>query len=227
MGGTMGAYRTILADPPWKYGDKLRQSSTRRSSEDQYDVMTVAEICALGDTGVCRETMDIAGHLLEDEAFLWLWVTNCFLLDGSGAKVCKAWGFEPKQLVTWVKTKKAGWTGVADSITEGEPWKEIAIAELDRAMVSDEAMNEQGLQMGMGRITRGVTEHVIVATRGKYSRHVMAKNRRNVIFAPRREHSRKPDEQYELIESICPGQYLELFAREQRDGWASFGNELS
>lgn len=228
----MTAYRTILADPPWKYGDKLRQSSVRRSAEDQYDVMSVDEICTLGDHSVSGKSNDVAGHAIEDEAFLWLWVTNPFLLDGSGARVCKAWGFEPKQLVTWVKTKEKWVVMSAVSVDDEIRVNPARVdAELNRGEEVTpkefaETLTGEALQMGMGRITRGVTEHMIVATRGKYTQHVRAKNRRNVLFSPRTKHSRKPVHQYDLIEAICPGPYLELFAREPRDGWTSWGNEL-
>jgi N6-adenosine-specific RNA methylase IME4 len=47
----------------------------------------------------------------------------------------------------------------------------------------------------------------------------------NIIKTMKREHSRKPDEQYELIESCSPGDYLELFARGSREGWATWGNQ--
>jgi N6-adenosine-specific RNA methylase IME4 len=48
----------------------------------------------------------------------------------------------------------------------------------------------------------------------------------NVIKSIKKEHSRKPDEQYQLIEECSPGPYLELFARQAIDGWASWGNQL-
>jgi N6-adenosine-specific RNA methylase IME4 len=47
-----------------------------------------------------------------------------------------------------------------------------------------------------------------------------------LIEAPRREHSRKPDEAYEHIERMTVGPYIELFARCQRPGWVSWGNEV-
>lgn len=55
----------------------------------------------------------------------------------------------------------------------------------------------------------------------------LAPGRRQVNFLAtrKREHSRKPDEIYDLIESCSPGPYLELFARFQRDGWDQWGNE--
>jgi N6-adenosine-specific RNA methylase IME4 len=48
---------------------------------------------------------------------------------------------------------------------------------------------------------------------------------RSLIKAPRREHSRKPDEQYGRIEKLVDGPYLELFARQAWPGWSSWGNE--
>lgn len=77
---------------------------------------------------------------------------------------------------------------------------------------------------GMGRYYRGAFEPVIFAVRGK-ARPPKAIHR-NVILAPRREHSRKPDELYTMIEDTSPGPYLELFARHRREGWESWGDEL-
>jgi hypothetical protein len=48
----------------------------------------------------------------------------------------------------------------------------------------------------------------------------------NVIESQKREHSRKPDEIYDLIEACSPGPYLELFARSPRRGWTQWGNEV-
>jgi N6-adenosine-specific RNA methylase IME4 len=48
---------------------------------------------------------------------------------------------------------------------------------------------------------------------------------RQLITAPRREHSRKPDETYSRIEALVDGPYLELFARNRRPGWTAWGNE--
>jgi N6-adenosine-specific RNA methylase IME4 len=49
---------------------------------------------------------------------------------------------------------------------------------------------------------------------------------REVIVAPIREHSRKPDEQYERIEAFCEGPRLEIFARQRVNGWRSWGAEV-
>jgi N6-adenosine-specific RNA methylase IME4 len=79
---------------------------------------------------------------------------------------------------------------------------------------------------GVGFYFRNVTEVILFGVRGKNAR-TLAPGRRqvNMIETRKREHSRKPDEQYELIESCSPGPYLELFARGEREGWTGWGNE--
>jgi N6-adenosine-specific RNA methylase IME4 len=79
---------------------------------------------------------------------------------------------------------------------------------------------------GVGFYFRNVTELVLFGVRGKNMR-TLAPGRRQVNFLAtrKREHSRKPDEQYEIIESCSPGPFLELFARGLRKGWATWGNQ--
>ena len=79
-------------------------------------------------------------------------------------------------------------------------------------------------RMGGGHYTRLCTEPMILCRRGKAT--VKRRDVRNVIVAPRSEHSRKPDQQYDMIESLIDGPYLELFARRKRDGWQSWGDEV-
>lgn len=78
-------------------------------------------------------------------------------------------------------------------------------------------------QIGMGYWTRKETELCLLFTRGTPRR--VGKGVREVIEAPRREHSRKPDEQYARIEALVAGPYLEMFARQQWPGWDVWGNE--
>jgi N6-adenosine-specific RNA methylase IME4 len=79
---------------------------------------------------------------------------------------------------------------------------------------------------GVGFYFRNTTEIILFGTRGKNAR-TLAQGRRqvNIIKTMKREHSRKPDEQYELIEACSPGPFLELFARGPRNGWATWGNQ--
>ena len=78
---------------------------------------------------------------------------------------------------------------------------------------------------GVGFYFRNVTELVLFGTRGKL--RTLAPGRRQVnLFASRkREHSRKPDELYAIVEDCSPGPYLELFARYPRTGWSAWGRE--
>jgi len=79
---------------------------------------------------------------------------------------------------------------------------------------------------GVGFYFRNVTELILFGVRGKKAR-TLAPGRRqvNLVATRKREHSRKPDEQYDVIEACSPGPYLELFARGTRKGWACWGNE--
>ena len=81
----------------------------------------------------------------------------------------------------------------------------------------------EGWFTGMGYWTRANPEQCLLATRGHPQRQ--AKDVRRLIVAPRREHSRKPDEIYERIERLVDGPYLEMFARQSRPGWDSLGDE--
>ncbi len=79
---------------------------------------------------------------------------------------------------------------------------------------------------GVGFYFRNVTELVLFGVRGKNAR-TLAPGRRQVNFiaTQKREHSRKPDELYPIIEACSPGPYLELFARGARKGWKSWGDQ--
>ncbi len=79
---------------------------------------------------------------------------------------------------------------------------------------------------GVGFYFRNTTEIVLFGVRGKNARTLSAGRRQvNIIRTQKREHSRKPDELYEIIESCSPGPYLELFARGSRKGWKAWGNQ--
>lgn len=77
-------FRTILADPPW---DHHQQGV--KGAERHYQLMSLERI----------KKMPVK-ELAEDNAHLWLWVTNASLRDGYD--VAEAWGFTPKSILTWV-----------------------------------------------------------------------------------------------------------------------------
>lgn len=87
-------YRTIVADPPWQYG--LDNQMSNRTAEAFYDTMPTQGISQLSIPA-------------EDDAHLYMWVTNPVLSEQrlrGGPNACaiaRAWGFEPKTLLTWLK----------------------------------------------------------------------------------------------------------------------------
>jgi N6-adenosine-specific RNA methylase IME4 len=81
---------------------------------------------------------------------------------------------------------------------------------------------------GVGFYFRNVTELILFGVRGKNVRTLSAgRSQVNMIETRKREHSRKPDEQYEVIEACSPGPYLELFGRGVRRGWTTWGDQAS
>jgi N6-adenosine-specific RNA methylase IME4 len=99
----MSEFPTVVADPPWPYKETGRQLQTASkglnpdgrganiSSEQRYGKMTVPEICSLRVPAA-------------DNAHLYLWTTNAFLMEAH--EVARAWGFEQKTMITWVKVRR-------------------------------------------------------------------------------------------------------------------------
>jgi N6-adenosine-specific RNA methylase IME4 len=136
----------------------------------------------------------------KDGAHLFLWATGPCLKQAF--EVMEAWGFKYSAVAfTWVKLKRR----------LGGP---------QLRMVCDLA---DDLHVGLGLTTRKNAEFCLLGRRGNAHRN--AKDVREVILSPRREHSRKPDEAYARIERYCDGPYLEMFSRQDRPGWMSWGNE--
>lgn len=79
---------------------------------------------------------------------------------------------------------------------------------------------------GVGFYFRNVTEIILFGVRGNLRTLPPGRRQVNIIATNKREHSRKPDEQYKLIEECSSGPYLELFARHPQPGWACWGNEV-
>ncbi len=79
---------------------------------------------------------------------------------------------------------------------------------------------------GVGFYFRNVTELVLFGTRGHLRTLPPGRRQTNIIVNQKREHSRKPDDLYEIIERCSPGPYLELFARRVRPNWYQWGDEI-
>ena len=84
-------------------------------------------------------------------------------------------------------------------------------------------------RQGLGQYYRGQTEHCLFGVKGVLPYKIADGKRQQgstLILAPRREHSRKPDEMRTMIERVSYPPYIELFARERVDGWDAWGDEI-
>ena len=126
---------------------------------------------------------------------LFLWVTDPIL--NQAMELLEDWGFKFKTVgFYWVKTNKN---------------------------INPEKLSKKNFFTGLGYWTRANPEQCWIATRGKPPRK--GKDVPRLLISQRREHSRKPDEIYNLIERLCGGPYLELFSRKAVKGWDSWGKE--
>lgn len=174
-------FRTILADPPWRFQNKTGKVAPEHRRLSRYGTLSLEEIAALP-----------VQHIAAPVSHLYLWCPNALLPQG--LSVLEAWGFRYKSNIVWHKVRK-------DGGSDGR---------------------------GVGFYFRNVTELVLFGVRGKNARTRAAGRRQvNYLATRKREHSRKPDELFSIIEACSPGPYLELFARGMRSNWVVWGDEAS
>lgn len=175
-----GDFRTVLADPPWRFQNRTGKVAPEHGRLARYETMSVPEIASLQVAALAAE-----------KSHLYLWVPNAFIAEG--LEVMAAWGFTYKTNIVWFKERK-------DGGPDGR---------------------------GVGFYFRNVTELVLFGIRGKDNRTLEPGRRQvNVVRERKREHSRKPEGLYEIIEACSPGPWIELFATQQRDGWTQWGDQL-
>lgn len=208
----MKHYKTIVADPPWAFGDKL--PGPKRGAEKHYRVMKQPEIEAYLPSLSVGVTAD---------AWLFLW--RVASQQEEALRVVRAWGFVPKAEIVWVKTKACKRCKGKGEVRLPRDVARIKGSPMGRCPSCEWAPGEsRELRIGMGRTVRNAHEACIVAKRGSPRR--LSASVPSVIFAPRGEHSAKPEIFRDLVERLAPGPYLELFARTRRKGWTCMGDEL-
>lgn len=173
-----GGFKTVLADPPWRFANRTGKVAPEHRRLDRYSTMDLEAIKAL-------EVKDVVAT----NAHLYLWVPNALLPEGLA--VMEAWGFRYVSNIVWAKRRK-------DGGPDGR---------------------------GVGFYFRNVTEILLFGVRGSMRTLPPARSQVNMIETRKREHSRKPDEQYPFIESCSPGPFLEMFSRHARKGWTLWGDE--
>lgn len=193
-----GGFRVVLADPPWAFANYSEKGEAKNPNQ-HYECQDLEWICSLP-----------VAALAADDCALFLWCT--WPLMPVWQRVVTAWGFEYASLA---------WEWIKFNADTGK------------------------YAFGPGYGTRKNLEPCILATRGNPSlrepteffgltetrgsshsvRDFIEQSPLDCIRAERREHSRKPAEQYSRIETLFDGPYIELFSREQRRGWSSWGQE--
>src|SRR3954467_2106123 len=88
-------FRTILADPPWRFENRTGKMAPEHRRLSRYETMTLEDICALQVEGIADQT-----------AHLYLWAPNALLPDA--LRVMNAWGFNYKSNLVWHKVRKDG-----------------------------------------------------------------------------------------------------------------------
>ena len=200
-------YSVVMADPPWAYHVDAR-TDQGRTSASHYKTMPLAELRAMSPQidGATRP-----------RCAMFLWVTSPNL--PAGLELLGAWGFKFTTIAfVWHKLNK------------------LPIDDRNLALAVRKAQGPEAAPLttyhgrvyrtsfGLGHYTRGGAEVCLLGTRGQLAR--AHRDVEQVIHAPVREHSRKPDEAYERIERLYQGEtFLELFARQKRPGWAAHGDE--
>jgi N6-adenosine-specific RNA methylase IME4 len=152
----------------------------------------------------CLSVEELSTLRVEDiaapDAWLFFWATGPCLPQAFS--IIAAWGFKYSGSgFVWVKLRRA---------YDSNQLRLLPISEAD-------------LHTGLGHTTRKNAEFCLLARHGRP--HRLAADVREIVVAPVREHSRKPGEVYSRIERFCAGPRIELFARERRPGWTSWGDE--
>lgn len=192
-------YKTVVIDPPWKKSTGGVGNKTLQAST-HYDVQTRESVI---------ETIEewFRQHPVAPEAHLYLWTVNTF----TGGRdqgifpafdVCEKLGFKPVTLIPWVKSN------VGSPTPYGMRYTEMCIFAVR-------------YNKGCGSRTRykGTAERQSVPNGSGLT------SSKDFIMAPRRQHSRKPEEFYKYVEQRSKGPYLDLYSRTTRPGWTGVGNQ--
>ena len=150
-------FKTILADPPWRFSNRTGKMAPEHRRLSRYHTLTVVDIKEIP-----------VSLVVEDAAHLYLWIPNALLMEG--LEVMRAWGFEYKTNIIWHKIRK-------DGGPDGR---------------------------GVGFYFRNTTEMILFGIRGKLRTLKPGRTQVNIIKTRKREHSRKPDEVYDIIEACSP-----------------------
>ena len=139
------------------------------------------------------------------DCHLMLWITGPELVLGTHLRIFEAWGFKPSSMgFIWIKPTKAAQHG----------------------RIFAPPMTHKEFPPGLGHTTRQNAEYVVFGRRGKPTR--ASRGVHQILVEPRREHSRKPEDFFAKAEAFVGPDVakLELFSRERRPGWITWGDQV-
>lgn len=196
-------YGAILMDPPWQFKTFSAKGRGRcpdgpvtRNEQRQNSPERHYKTMAMDDIRGLP-VPDLAAR----DCVLFLWAVDPMIPEA--IDLGRHFGFAYKTVAFyWAKLRREGSTR---HLLHNEPAHKL-------------------FPMGTGYWTRANPEVCLLFAKGKPRR--LSADVRKLMLSPRREHSRKPDEIYDRIESLVAGPYLEMFARQRRGGWDAWGNEV-
>lgn len=193
-----GPFRLCLMDPPWAFRTRDGADRVPTQAADPYATMSIASMAALP-----------VGEIMEEDSLLAMWVVGSHLAQA--IELAALWGFAyVTDLFCWAKQRLVQ----ADQI-------DLFTGDIPPPPIS------------MGYHTRKQVEPCLLFSRGR-GLPVLDHGVPQMIVAPKGAHSRKPAEQYERLDRLYGPlagsdgrpQRLEMFARNTRPGWESWGNEV-
>jgi N6-adenosine-specific RNA methylase IME4 len=213
----------FMSDPPWP---EKGAGKSKRGADAHYDVEKVRVI-----PDIMRKGMAELGVCAAANAHHWMWVTDNYL---SGGLWCLAQlGFRYVRTAVWVKAAEpiALVKSFAEDVIEKLSTAALPVVHLigDIGAAAADLMHAVKLQIGIGQYLRGSHELLLLGVRGKgLDPSVRTEDRGvpSVIYGRRTKHSKKPDSAFSMVERVSRGPRVELFARSNRPGWESWGNEV-
>lgn len=195
-------YRVIYADPPWQFKTYSEKGRRRLPDWKPYKGASAQHYETMTLSDLCSLPV---GDIATKDAALFIWVVQPMLPEAM--RVIEAWGFKFKTVAfCWIKMP-GSWADISDQLS------------LIPTRVRP--------RLGLGYHTRSGMEQCWLAVRGKgYKRAQLGIEQ--VLHAPLREHSRKPDEIAERIVKLTGHvPRIELFARNFRTGWDVWGDDVA
>jgi len=206
----------VYADPPWKYQQTVKSGVLkRRDGTVLYPSMSLQDLCSIGPevARVCRK-----------DAALFMWATMPLLPEAF--QLIKAWGFKYKTcFVNWVKTTKDGTKPAFGVGYYTRSNAELCLVAVRGKIASYKRLLPDEPERGASKMSSILHEED--ANSGVNFLSMLDNSTVPVVMSPRREHSRKPPVVRTMITQLLGDlPRVELFAREQSEGWGSLGNDV-